>query len=632
MTRLTRPATGTAARPCPSSDLVGLHPVKARTLRFRLPLSSLRAGLCMSLALLTLGLLSAPPVQAQGNYPGSGSGSGYPGGGPPPDPGHYWSITYDHSNTISKHFVRDVPAAGQMTPTQSAGGSTIINGDDEDTITATLTWVPAAGQDKTSDPPPSKVHLREAGYAWEASLWGGPGSAPSGAGTADDGLGDPVNASGTSQGIHLIQRDGSSGTITLDPVTLKAINPVSTWQLQSGYPGGGSGGGYPGGGGTYHAWDWTGGEDSISFHVIVDVSDARSVMIYREGAHDEPPADADGTMHGDTRFSYAAGSGLGGVTVENRQEFHSRLLGVWTDPSWQWAPQGFSPPDNIDTHYQIMDAGSVMADNSPQQWFGQPDVAKSITISYTATDSGASTDGASATAKYILTLHDQYEKWHRVSSQGGQIDPNSMGDHGGLTELAHGDNNVPGTIALTVQATPIQWNADESFGGGFVAAAGTVCTLFGKIPTWGGIVLTLAGLALQTAASVPPDATSISPPAQFTASFLQTAFQNYKYNQTAYPGEENNSNITDTNFAQYLAKNPDFQGYYAGDYGSVSVTTTLFAQMLDYYFQADKYDNGGLVTHTAPGSVTRPGGNVWEYLWHCAGTPQQPGASSMPSL
>ena len=33
----------------------------------------------MSLTLLTLGLLSAPPAQAQ--YPGGGSGGGYPGGG-----------------------------------------------------------------------------------------------------------------------------------------------------------------------------------------------------------------------------------------------------------------------------------------------------------------------------------------------------------------------------------------------------------------------------------------------------------------------------------------------------------------------------------------------------------------------
>ena len=53
----------------------------------------------MPLALLTLGLLCVPPASAQSGYPGcgsgsGGSGSGYPGGGPVPDPGHYWKITF----------------------------------------------------------------------------------------------------------------------------------------------------------------------------------------------------------------------------------------------------------------------------------------------------------------------------------------------------------------------------------------------------------------------------------------------------------------------------------------------------------------------------------------------------------
>ena len=475
-----------------------------------------------------------------------------------------------------------------------------------------MTWIPAAGKDNTSDPPPTAVYIDEFSQAEESpGIWNGPGAAAAKAGAADDGLGDPPlpwSLGCISSGTSVLQKDGSSGTVKLDDVTVGAATPVSAWQQYPDYP-------------SYYYWDWTGAEVELRFDVTLDPDQhARSVTISRVGAHDET-FDADGTGHGDTRFSYGAGSGLGAVTVQNTQVFHSTLLGTWTGPDWQWMPQGFSPEDTQDTHSQLIDVGSVMADGTPQQWEGQTDTAKPLTISYTATDLN---DNFFATAKYILTVHDQYENWHRVSNQGGPIDPNAKGDAGGLTQLATGDNNVPGTIALTVPATPIEWNTDESVGGGFAAGAGAVCTMFGKIPTWGGVLLTLIGLTLQTAASVPPDATTVSPPDQFTASFLQTAFQNYNYNQTAYPGEENNSNLVDTNFAALLAHNPDFQGYYNGDYGTVSVTTTLSAQMLDYYFQADKYDNGGLLTHTSPGAATKPGGNVWQYLWHCAGAPHTP--------
>ena len=67
--------TGTATRPCPPSAPVGLYWIKTGALQSRL--------LLMSLAFLTLFLLSAPPASAQSSYPGGGypGGSGYPGGG-----------------------------------------------------------------------------------------------------------------------------------------------------------------------------------------------------------------------------------------------------------------------------------------------------------------------------------------------------------------------------------------------------------------------------------------------------------------------------------------------------------------------------------------------------------------------
>ena len=62
MIRLTRPATDTATRPCPSSCPAGLYLIKADTLHPWL--------LLVSLTFLTLGLLCPCPAYAQGGYPG----------------------------------------------------------------------------------------------------------------------------------------------------------------------------------------------------------------------------------------------------------------------------------------------------------------------------------------------------------------------------------------------------------------------------------------------------------------------------------------------------------------------------------------------------------------------------------
>jgi len=272
----------------------------------------------MSLALLTLGLLCAPPASAQGGYPGGGSG-GYPGGGSGGYPGggsgggHYWQISYAQNGNWSED-IRDVPSPGQTTPeggslpahptgagSGGGGGGDKINGTVTDTVTATLTWVPAADKNNTSDPPPSKVHIKEYGYAWEDSLWGGIGPVPTGAGTADDGLGDPQVPDGNgyrSMGDHSLVKDGSSGSITLDPVTMSATNPTSTWQSYPDYP-------------SYHYWDWTGGEYSVSFSVEV-VPPAHPINFRLRTRSDGTP-DVDILDGGELIFHYVWASSSGSL-------------------------------------------------------------------------------------------------------------------------------------------------------------------------------------------------------------------------------------------------------------------------------------------------------------------------------
>jgi hypothetical protein len=309
------------------------------------------------------------------------------------------------------------------------------------------------------------------------------------------------------------------------------------------------------------------------------------------------------------------------------QHIHPLFSGNWSSNiGWNWTPQAISPfLDTSNTHPQAADIGTVLADGNPDGWTGSPDAPKTITISYTATDSSY---GTSATAYYILTEHDQYENWHRVSSQGGPIAPNAPGDFGSVVLLATSSPIKPNALPLlTPQAVPVPLIIDGLTIGGISGGAGVAWALIPEAvdpPLWPAVLLSLTGLALQTVASIPVDTQPLSPNVTFNAAFLQTAYQNYLYDETALPGEEVNSNLVDTAFAQYLAKNPDFTGYANGNYAGVTITTTLGQQMLNYYFQGDKYDNGGFLTHTAPGSASVPGNYVWSYLWDCTGAPTTP--------
>ena len=195
----------------------------------------------MSLAFLTLGLLSARPADAQTE-------------GPPTDPGHDWQITYSSQNTAESmdYFYgnpnnimswgpfswNDTP--GETSSGGSAGGQYAVDASTSGTVKATLNWIPAAGQTLASDPPPPSsqpVHLLESSYA----AWGltGPPNPPPG-GVASDGLGDPpvsplYEVGQISSGTQAIWKDGSSGTITLDPVTLNANTPLYQAPLRWGY-------------------------------------------------------------------------------------------------------------------------------------------------------------------------------------------------------------------------------------------------------------------------------------------------------------------------------------------------------------------------------------------------------------
>ncbi len=366
--------------------------------------------------------------------------------------------------------------------------------------------------------------------------------------------------------------------------------------------------------------------------------DNRTVRLHRDGAHNET-VDVDGTVHGDTTYSYIAGN----TAINNAQSFYPTFTGLWspnpqyiadgTGPliniSWKWALPGAAPQfvDTWNSHGLNTDIGSLRSagpDSSGNpQWTGTKDPVEHINVSYTATDLR---DQATASANYDLRVHDQYDNWRRVDSHGSPMDLLAAGDIGSLDQIGQNTAQRMDVPTVSIQEAGVDWNAVGIVGGGVFSGTSLLIAGIGASsldpPIWPVTIIGLVGLGIQTVSSLPPPPppAPVAPPDQINASLLQTAYQNYVHNQTAYPGEENNTNLVDTNFANSLASNPDFSGFDGGNYGTVSITATVYAKMLDYYFYADQYDRGGLVTTTASSTLHRPGGHAWRYLWSYAGS------------
>lgn len=373
-------------------------PCRTRPLTFLGLLASackfFHAFLLMNLSLFFLSLLTTRPVQAQ------------------QPPSHSWKITYSQSGTWASS-ARDSPSIGQSTaqstpwPTSYntngggffGGAGSLINGDMYGTVMATLTWVPATGHALQSDPPSEPVYIIENASASEAANWGGSGSAPTGQGAVDDGLGDTSVVNGTGlnvSGKHLVAADGSSGTIVLSD-TLSAVAPTSTFTP---YPPPGYGGG---------TWNWTSCSCTVGFSVAVDTN-SRAVTVscptvdtsYNGGSTYRSPAltgsvitnvrQADGTLRGDT-VNYP-GFSNGGIILG----YTATTFGSWSAGStYHW--------------YSSLTGNSASGlwPNIAEFSLGEPFGSGVSTIDHIFISLYDSGDGAEATGNYYMNFHNHYE-------------------------------------------------------------------------------------------------------------------------------------------------------------------------------------------------------------------------------
>ncbi len=190
---------------------------------------------------------------------------------------------------------------------------------------------------------------------------------------------------------------------------------------------------------------------SAGYSYLAEI-DNRGVRLSRPGAIGETYDAATNTTTGDTRYSYVKNmvGGWPSFSQPNTQSFAAALIGEWPTASnsadgtvspyvnWSWS---WSDPNMTRTYNQKeMPYGSLRLQNMDEhgetsEWVGSPTGMQTQNLSYTVTDR---TDGATATAKYVLRVHDEIEKVSEAtgivtasgplwgSDQSGTTDANSL--------------------------------------------------------------------------------------------------------------------------------------------------------------------------------------------------------------
>lgn len=330
----------------------------------------------------------------------------------------HWVITLDGSTTVpgTTGTGNYTFANSQVTGPNSwsatnhiyfdvSGGSCSLGLPGSLSTTATLTWTPDSPTD-TSQPPPTVDVLETAsagGAEWMLQ--------PTGVSTdASDGFDDPVTYAtepvygASSSGRHLYHMTVSPGqmSVTLPTRSLSASLTYETAICTS----------------------------STNEHMGYSAQvDSYQVTLSRDGARGETQ-DPDGTKHGDTIYSYGDYINTEDTGLEKRtdylnwQTFQPNFVGNWSfpqgsSPYWAWTP---SESDDTSTMGKVS-----MHYRNYYTLEGEPngsDSAETRAVSYSVTDPL----GATATANYVLTVHDPYESYinnHRLKLKNYQRQPNS---------------------------------------------------------------------------------------------------------------------------------------------------------------------------------------------------------------
>lgn len=299
-------------------------------------------------------------------------------------------------------------------------------------------------------PPPKvcAVKVAASGQAWGQSLVTGQPVSISGIELNDGFYDTPISFSTDSQqgatesGLHLIQMNGT-GADRAKSFNLSAKMTMTNTALAQ-----------------YFC--------QIGFSVS---SDSRAVTLTRAGAHNET-VDSDGTIHGDTTYSYKSTSDSGGTILDpsvpitvafwNWQQFTADLVGDWSKKNAFPIPGSFQIRDVTYKWNPAYSEANMLWNKWSQKfgtmnfelgsWKGTPDSPNAESLIYTATDN---VDGAKADATYILTKHDSVENLVDVLSGyfkdvrlGRQqiIGPRSIGYEDEISQDTGGTWSISGSL------------------------------------------------------------------------------------------------------------------------------------------------------------------------------------------
>ena len=684
----------------------------------------------MSLALLILGLLTAPPAKAQtsGGYPGGGSG-GYPGGGSGGGyPGSGWNVTDADGNSIpplsggypltgtatgaaTNTYPQDMTNAALVPPyydptygwvnnsqwLQAASGGPhsydpnplgtpyLYNGGTTSAPSASIALNATAhnyaannsyyGSFNPSAPPfftnqmyqnplscepvNGTVTGRTTGTLWAYWNWTGSGGAPdhldlllttnvqasksyengaeqtslTATATASDG--DPYNETASSDngvpsviGRHLLRVPVSGGVAAVSlngNVSASATNNMAYGALGE-YP-------YP----NYYA-PTTGPTGALSYGSVSATAnqDDREVVLHRDGARGEI-TDPDGTTHGDTIYSYEeySNNGVDNSTTENHhinwQTFHAVFTGGWRflsnyvyppDDSEGYAPDNFAwtwtPNESQDTYrtgyWAVIDGAYELFEG---QWQGSPSGVQQRNIVYTATDS----DGATATATYILSVHDPYEWRVNMAINNGaayEVSPSLIGSSDSTDPAEAGS-----TISVYYPPVAGSYNVGETWkAGGAVLTTAAAATPFAAeaLGPWAIPVTSLLAGSGYVAGTYAPDADkhhtdAPSSKGDFTNDLSDQA--NINQGNTAGVVYPTQPRFTDTGLAQMIHDTNTADSWYRGlpigtdasgnpyPAGAWKFTAVAVLHQNRQDYIADTYDAAGK-TAPVPGHIMIP--------------------------
>jgi hypothetical protein len=269
------------------------------------------------------------------------------------------------------------------------------------TITPVFTWT-KDGPSDTSEPP-TLLKIKETSYVESrggASQWHIPII------STDNGIGSPVD-NGASQGWNPghYQRRSGSRLLSLDNSMKETVVRFSTPRSLSAIAGVTPLGG--------EFCDSCGGYN-IDLRYKVQL-DPRDVSLSRPGAIGERHDISSNTTYGDSIYSYESKECVSAsdcllthsVLEKNEQTFNANHLSwpSYSSATWQWTPSEVG--DTVSEHEQEMPTGTLYDDSVYAEiWDGTPTGQSQKIVNYKITDSA---DGAQATAKYVLTLHDPFE-------------------------------------------------------------------------------------------------------------------------------------------------------------------------------------------------------------------------------